>query len=93
MAPAIGRSGETAGDIRYFGDPEDILPDHIPVIGYLDDVIMIELVVRELAHVRDAYDDFCDYQGQLRPPLQVRPTTRPFAGIVSTASGSSYINE
>ena len=46
----------------YFGDPEDILPDHIPVIGYLDDVIMIELVVRELRHVREAYDDFCDFR-------------------------------
>ncbi|MDH5501253.1 MAG: YkvA family protein, partial [Gammaproteobacteria bacterium] len=46
----------------YFGDPEDILPDHIPVVGYLDDVIMIELVVRELRHVRDAYDDFCDFR-------------------------------
>jgi len=46
----------------YFGDPEDILPDYVPVIGYLDDVIMIELVVRELQHVRDAYDDFCDFR-------------------------------
>ena len=46
----------------YFADPEDILPDHIPVIGYLDDVIMIELVVRELQHVREAYTDFCDYR-------------------------------
>jgi uncharacterized membrane protein YkvA (DUF1232 family) len=46
----------------YFGDPEDILPDHIPVIGYLDDVIMIELVVRELNHVREAYEDFCDFR-------------------------------
>lgn len=46
----------------YFGDPEDILPDHIPVIGYLDDVIMIELVVRELHHVREAYEDFCDFR-------------------------------
>ena len=46
----------------YFADPEDILPDSIPVIGYLDDVIMIELVVRELQHVREAYDDFCDYR-------------------------------
>ncbi len=52
----------------YFADPEDILPDDIPVIGYLDDVIIIELVARELAHVREAYDDFCafreDYDGK-----------------------------
>ena len=42
----------------YFSDPEDILPDSIPVIGYLDDVIIIELVTREMQHVREAYDDF-----------------------------------
>jgi uncharacterized membrane protein YkvA (DUF1232 family) len=48
----------------YFADPEDILPDYIPVIGYLDDVIMIELVVRELHHVRVAYDDFCEYRAE-----------------------------
>ena len=46
----------------YFADPEDILPDHIPVIGYLDDVIMIELMMRELQHVREAFDDFCDFR-------------------------------
>lgn len=46
----------------YFADPEDILPDDIPVIGYLDDVIIIELVARELMHVREAYDDFCEYR-------------------------------
>ena len=42
----------------YFSDPEDIMPDSIPVIGYLDDVIIIELIMRELQHVREAYDDF-----------------------------------
>lgn len=46
----------------YFADPEDILPDDIPVIGYLDDVIIIELVARELQHVREAYDDFCEFR-------------------------------
>jgi uncharacterized membrane protein YkvA (DUF1232 family) len=46
----------------YFADPEDILPDDIPVIGYLDDVIIIELVARELVHVREAYDDFCAFR-------------------------------
>lgn len=48
----------------YFADPEDILPDDIPVIGYLDDVIIIELVARELLHVREAYDDFCRYRDE-----------------------------
>ena len=46
----------------YFGDPEDILPDDIPVIGYLDDVIILELVSRELQHVREAYEDYCRYR-------------------------------
>lgn len=46
----------------YFADPEDILPDNIPVIGYLDDIIILELVARELQHVRDAYDDFCHFR-------------------------------
>lgn len=48
----------------YFSDPEDILPDHIPVIGYLDDVIIIELVTREMQHVRNAYDDFRKFRRQ-----------------------------
>lgn len=54
----------------YFGDPEDILPDHIPVIGYLDDVIIIELVIRELLHVREAYDDFCEFRDDYEQGLE-----------------------
>jgi uncharacterized membrane protein YkvA (DUF1232 family) len=46
----------------YFADPEDILPDDIPVIGYLDDVIILELVARELVHVLAAYAEFCAYR-------------------------------
>jgi uncharacterized membrane protein YkvA (DUF1232 family) len=48
----------------YFGDPEDILPDDIPVIGYLDDVIILELVARELQHVREAYEDYCRFRDE-----------------------------
>lgn len=46
----------------YFGDPEDLIPDDMPGLGYLDDAIMIELVLRELKHVIEAYSDFCEFR-------------------------------
>ncbi len=45
--------------LSYLADPKDLIPDAIPGIGFLDDAIMIELVVRELQHELDAYTDFC----------------------------------
>ncbi len=52
--------------LAYFTEPEDLIPDHIPGLGFLDDAIMIELVVRELKHEVEAYDDFCQYRHKLR---------------------------
>ncbi|MBX3707391.1 MAG: DUF1232 domain-containing protein [Pseudomonadales bacterium] len=49
--------------LAYFADPHDIIPDDIPVLGYIDDAIMIELVVSELKHEIDAFEDFCRYRG------------------------------
>lgn len=46
----------------YFSDPVDIIPDDVPVLGYLDDAIMIELCVIELRHELEAYDDFCEFR-------------------------------
>jgi uncharacterized membrane protein YkvA (DUF1232 family) len=48
--------------LAYFVDPDDLIPDRIPGIGYLDDAIMIELVARELTHEIEAYEDFCEYR-------------------------------
>ncbi len=48
--------------LAYFCDPDDVIPDNVAVLGYLDDAIMIELSVRELRHELDAYDDFCDFR-------------------------------
>ncbi len=48
--------------LAYFSEPEDLIPDHIPGLGFLDDAIMIELVVRELKHEIEAYQDFRDYR-------------------------------
>ncbi len=59
----------------YFVDPDDLIPDRVPGIGYLDDAIMIELVVRELAHEIEAYEDFCEFRGRRAPDpakLEVR---------------------
>jgi len=52
--------------IAYFVDPEDLIPDRIPGIGYLDDAIMVELVARELTHELEAYADFCEYRERSR---------------------------
>lgn len=51
--------------LAYFAEPEDLIPDSIPGLGFLDDAIMIELVVRELRHEVEAYQDFCDYRDRL----------------------------
>jgi uncharacterized membrane protein YkvA (DUF1232 family) len=44
--------------LAYFASPDDLLPDNIPLLGFLDDAIMIELCVRELQHEIEAYCDF-----------------------------------
>ena len=48
--------------LSYFAEPQDIIPDNVPVLGYLDDAIMIELVVKELQHEIEAFTDFCRYR-------------------------------
>ena len=47
-----------AETLVYFSDPEDMIPDEVSVIGLLDDAIMLELLLRRIRHVLQAYDDF-----------------------------------
>ena len=44
----------------YFADPKDVIPDNVPVLGYFDDAIAIEMSVRELHNEIEAYDEFCE---------------------------------
>ena len=65
--------------LAYFVDPDDLIPDRVPGIGYLDDAIMIELVVQELKHDIQAYEDFCEFRkrgpkGEEQDRLEMRRT-------------------
>lgn len=48
--------------LAYFSEPEDLVPDNIPGLGYVDDAIMIELVIQELSQDLSAYRQFCTFR-------------------------------
>jgi uncharacterized membrane protein YkvA (DUF1232 family) len=48
--------------LSYLTEHDDIIPDSVPGLGFLDDAIMIELVSHELRHELEAYVTFCDFR-------------------------------
>ena len=68
-------SARVLNALTYFRDPDDLIPDHVPGLGFLDDAIMIELAVRELRHEMDAYRDFCDFRNRMAPRSSVKAKT------------------
>jgi uncharacterized membrane protein YkvA (DUF1232 family) len=48
--------------LAYFAEPEDLIPDRVPGLGYLDDAILIDLIARDLSHDLEAYEDFCRFR-------------------------------
>jgi uncharacterized membrane protein YkvA (DUF1232 family) len=62
--------------LAYVADVHDLVPDNVPVLGLVDDAIMLELVLRELQHELDGYNDFHEFrQHELaRPGTSAHPS-------------------
>lgn len=58
--PAVHRSVLAA--LAYFGDAKDVIPDDVPMVGFLDDAIMIKMVEEELKHELWGYRKFSKFR-------------------------------
>lgn len=48
--------------LSYFSEPQDLIPDDTPKLGFLDDAIMIDIVCKALEHEIQAYREFLEYR-------------------------------
>ena len=67
---------DVIGALAYFSEPEDLIPVHIPVLGFLDDAIMIELVAAEFKDDIEAFEEFCAYREREEGRSGDTPVTR-----------------
>ncbi len=51
--------------LAYFSDPEDLIPDHLEVIGLFDDAVMLELLARRMRRVLETWQRFCAFRAAL----------------------------
>lgn len=59
-----GTRSRLAKLIDYIDRPDDLIPDHQPMLGLLDDVMLIELAWPAFATDAEDYRDFCAYRAE-----------------------------
>lgn len=57
--PEVARVLDT---LAWFADPADLIPDDLPVLGYLDDALMVDILVGNLEPELEAFQDFCAFR-------------------------------
>jgi uncharacterized membrane protein YkvA (DUF1232 family) len=70
-APQSVKNQVLAG-LAYFANAEDLIPDHVPALGFLDDALMVKFVEEEFKHELWGYRKF---RG-LGAPEEQRPWTK-----------------
>ena len=63
--------GRAVAALAYFANPTDVIPDDVPMVGFLDDAIMIKFVEDEFKHELWGYRKFRKF----RDGAEQRPWT------------------
>jgi len=71
-APPRVKSEVLAG-LAYFTNPEDLIPDHVPGLGFLDDALMVKFIEEEFKHELWGFRKFRDR----RDATEQRPWAAP----------------
>lgn len=62
--------------LAYVAEAHDLVPDDVPALGLLDDAIMLELLLAELQHELEAYEDFDTYRSTEAARAATRTVSR-----------------
>ena len=67
----------------YINNPDDVLPDHLPSIGLLDDALLVDVALQNLRGELADYESFCHF----------RQVAADFAGIDAGLAGNAGLQQ